>query len=154
MGRKLKTRLPILETKLKPLNIDHDKYRKWDTNYRNKQAVYYNKRHRVNNEKPLSIGQHVFIPDKSKEGVVKTQVAPRSYIVETQNGCLRRNHAMMRPLSEGRENEEITAVPETCDNQCSPEVDSDETLIVQPTNDRTPQSRYGRKYKTVKRLDL
>ena len=47
----------------------------------------------------LDIGQHVHIPDMKTNGEVQGACAPRSYVVQTPNGAVRRNRSHLRDMT-------------------------------------------------------
>uniref|UniRef100_A0A671M6W2 Reverse transcriptase/retrotransposon-derived protein RNase H-like domain-containing protein n=1 Tax=Sinocyclocheilus anshuiensis TaxID=1608454 RepID=A0A671M6W2_9TELE len=66
---------------------------------REKQTASYNTRHRARQLSHLSSGQRVWITDTKTEGtVVASHSAPRSYLVESPQGILRRNRRHLVPM--------------------------------------------------------
>ncbi|KAK7930380.1 hypothetical protein WMY93_006775 [Mugilogobius chulae] len=98
MGRNLRTSLPQTAAKLDPKWPDLQTFRKKDEEGRREQAKHYNRRHRARPLPQLSIGQKVWITTEGTTGaVVRPANAPRSYVVETERGFLRRNRSHLRP---------------------------------------------------------
>ena len=99
MGRSLKTRVPVHPSELLPKLPDYTLVRKREREYREKLASNYDQRHRVVEADQLSPGDRVWIPDQQVEGtVVQNHAAPRSVIIQTPTGNIRRNRRMTRRL--------------------------------------------------------
>lgn len=130
MGRRLKTRVPCDPVTLLPQTPDANVLKKTEREYREKMASDYDKRHRVVKPESLSPGDAVWIPDKQKRGIViADHDAPRSVIIQTQDGgILRRNRQMTRKLHQPM------TVPST------PVLSSTRqpTLVIVPTTPTTP----------------
>ena len=63
--------------------------------------AYYDSRHRSQPVPPLNVGQKVFVKDSDKAAtVVKHHDTPRSYIVATDKGELRRTSQHLKPVPE------------------------------------------------------
>uniref|UniRef100_A0A3Q2ZKC0 Gypsy retrotransposon integrase-like protein 1 n=2 Tax=Kryptolebias marmoratus TaxID=37003 RepID=A0A3Q2ZKC0_KRYMA len=92
MGRRIRTTVPVTQSQLMPKNIDTEKLRTAENKYRQKQRQNYNRRHRAHNMSPLHPGEEVWVTDLQTRGtVVSGAGSPRSYIIETPRGMLRRN---------------------------------------------------------------
>ena len=103
MGRKLRTRVPCHPDKLKPETPNYDHVRRKEKEYRAKMKFDYDRRHRVVEGEELSSGDRVWIPDLKAEGTVITQhESPRSVVIQTSNGQVRRNRRMTRRVLDGR----------------------------------------------------
>ena len=62
----------------------------------------YDHRHKVVEGKELSPGDRVWIPDLKAEGtIIKQHESPRSLVIQTRNGQVRRNRRMTRRVFEG-----------------------------------------------------
>lgn len=103
MSRSLRTKLPTVETYLKPRMCDYNALHEYNDNRIAKMTDYFNKN--VKNLKPLSTGSQVMFkrhPDSPwVPGIVeKVCSEPRSYIVKGPNGMYRRNrqHILERPM--------------------------------------------------------
>ena len=70
----------------------------------------FDKHHRVRPLSNLDIGKQVYIPDMMIEGEVQGACAPRSLLIETPKGVMRRNCRDVRELSE--ESEKPKFIPE------------------------------------------
>ncbi|KAK7889208.1 hypothetical protein WMY93_024768 [Mugilogobius chulae] len=102
MGRKIRTTVPVIPSQLDPHGADLGKVKSREQSYRQRQKQNYNKRHRAHDMPSLQQGEHVWIKDMQQRGtVVSTAGTPRSYIVETPNGNLRRNryHLSRTPVA-------------------------------------------------------
>ncbi|ESO90204.1 hypothetical protein LOTGIDRAFT_164519 [Lottia gigantea] len=107
-GRKLRTQVPVSPRELIP-NWSHlSLVREREEIYRAKTKCNFDKRHKVNRLKDLEPEQNVFIRDSKSHGtIVKKHRSPRSYIVNTSKGCLRRNRSNLVPCESPR-NQDLT----------------------------------------------
>ena len=97
MGRRLKTRVPCDPEDLKPKWPDQTILRRKEKAYREKMKSYYDNRHRVRDQSPLSPGDRVWIPDLQSSGIIsRRSTLPRSLIVDTPRSTVRRNQRMLR----------------------------------------------------------
>ena len=102
MGQKLRTRVPCHPDELKPETPDYDHIRRKEKEYRAKMKFDYDHRHKVVEGKELSPGDRVWIPDLKAEGtVIKQHESPRSVVIQTRNGQVRRNWRTTRRVFEG-----------------------------------------------------
>ncbi len=151
MGRRIRTRLPVLHSQLQQKNIDPDEVFAWDTTYRDKQARNYNTRHRTSTVPPaIPPGTRVYIPDKKIEGtIIKSpqELPPQTNIVQTTDGTkLRRNSTKLRPLPP-------TSPPSAMTSTEAEDPGTPKTLTA--TNHESQQtSRYGRPLKPPQRIQL
>jgi hypothetical protein len=102
MGRKLKTKLPMLPSTLIPKTQNHSMIQEKETNLKQQQRDNYNQRHMAREAPPLKAGDTVFIKDMAKPGqVVAKHHNPRSYIIRTEHGNIRRNasHLVATPTA-------------------------------------------------------
>ena len=79
---------------------------KLDEEYKRLQKEYYDKHHRVRTLPSLPEDQSVWIETRGLQTPGRISHAadtPRSYVVETASGDLRRNHAHLRTRSEAEE---------------------------------------------------
>jgi len=93
MGRRLRTKLPTTPIQLKPRTVDeHDLRGKEDTRRKN-QKRNVDRRHGVTQkEQDLKEGEVVWVKDQRTWGTVAAKAtAPRSFIVKTPRGEIRRN---------------------------------------------------------------
>ncbi len=109
-GRKIRTTMPIAPSALIPKVAKQKNLRRKEEKSRNNQKENYDKRHGVVQQQDLKIGDTVWITDMRTWGrVVEKAPTPRSYIVETPSGSVRRNRFH---LSKG--NDVIIPEPEEC----------------------------------------
>ena len=54
--------------------------------------------HKAKSSRPLQKGEEVWLPDTSASGTVQAEVAPRSYLVVTENRDLRWNRKHLVPM--------------------------------------------------------
>ena len=102
MSRQLKTQLPALPKTLQPkLRInDLVKLKQKEEVSRTNQQRDHDQRHKVKELSKLKTGETVWIRDQDRMGKVLTPsplLLPRSYIVQTEKGTLRRNRAALVP---------------------------------------------------------
>ena len=98
MGRRLRTQLPIHPNNLYP-NVQPKERQTVETkerSYRLNQQLSFNKRHRAVKLPTLHPGDHVWVRDQDRHGLIlgKTE-QPRSYLVDTNKGTLRRNRSAL-----------------------------------------------------------
>ena len=99
MGRKLRTTVPVVPSSLDPQWSHFQDARKAQCENKQRQKKEFDKRHRVVDLRPLKPGEHVWVKDVNRRGTVKTHmtVPPRSYVVKTQHGDVRRNRRHLNP---------------------------------------------------------
>ena len=100
-GRKLRTTLPSLPKTLKPRTVKPSTVQTLSNAAKVKQKRYYDQRHGVRHLPELSPGAPVLIKCDGEKGWklpgrVVESCAPRSYIVESRHGSLRRNRRHLR----------------------------------------------------------
>ena len=109
MGRNLCTSLPQPSSKLDPNWPDLQAFRRKDEEGRRKQAAHYNFHHRSRTLPELTSGQKVWITTEEAPGTaVRTANTPRSYLVETDRGILRRNRIHLRATGNPPEQPTVT----------------------------------------------
>ena len=102
MGRKLRTTLPIIHANLEPQKYDRDIIADRDAKAKAKNKRCFDNRHGAQNLRELLPGDYVLQKldhesQWSKPARVVSQVAPRSYLVETSQGNqYRRNRKHLR----------------------------------------------------------
>ena len=103
IGRKLRTKsVPCHPDKLKPETPNYDNVRGKEKEYRATMKFDYDRRHRVVGGEELSPGDCVWIPDLKAVGTIITQHEfPRSVVIQTSNGQVRRNRGTTRRVLEG-----------------------------------------------------
>jgi len=155
MGRKLRTTVPILPNNLVP-NWDFlDNFRKTENELKLKQKVCHDKRHRVFDLPTLSPHDYVYVNDdynnRRKGIIVKSNNAPRSYVVKTDTNVITRNRKHLTAIPSPQSD----IVPDRNSNVASSSNDRSETLGAsnQSTcNSDTYVTRSGRTVKPPDRL--
>ena len=99
MGRKLCSTIPMLPEMYKPNLPPHSEIFQKEQLYRSKQQQNFNKRHRARQLNPLQTGDQVWIPEFQQQATVVREVAPRSYVVQTPRGRMRRNRQQLTLLN-------------------------------------------------------
>uniref|UniRef100_A0A8C1MGR5 Gypsy retrotransposon integrase-like protein 1 n=1 Tax=Cyprinus carpio TaxID=7962 RepID=A0A8C1MGR5_CYPCA len=121
LGRQLRTPVPVLEKKLMPEWPDFSKVRETDNMAKANNKLYYDKRHGCRPLPELKPGDPVTVKTDNEKGWNKTatvvckHTTPRSYIIRTENGDLRRNRKHLRflnPSSCHRDSDEEKSVDE------------------------------------------
>ena len=98
MGRRLRTRLPIIPSTLLPGVTGRDLHnaKAREAVQRAKQQQQFNSRHRAKDLTPLQPGDNVWVRDQDRYGtVVERAPQPRSYLVQTPKGVIRRNRSAL-----------------------------------------------------------
>ncbi|KAL0166592.1 hypothetical protein M9458_038436, partial [Cirrhinus mrigala] len=118
MGRKLRTRVPVILSQLNPESTDLEKLKKIELTYRQKQKQNFDRRHKAHDMAYLRPGEHVWVKDTSERGtVVSTAGSPRSYLIETPRGTLRRNRFHLSPTPKAPVTSDL---PDSTEIQVSP----------------------------------
>ena len=103
MGRPLRTDVPQLPATLTPEWSYLPEFREKDKVEKLKQKSNYDRGHRVRDLPELSEDESVWVrtQNRTEPGQVITSAAPRSYVVQTESGDIRRNraHLTSRPQS-------------------------------------------------------
>ena len=99
MGRKLCSTIPMLPEMYKPSLPPHSEILQKEQLYRSKQQKNFNNRHRARQLKALQTGDQVWIPEFQQQATVLREVAPRSYLVQTPRGRMRRNRQHLTLLN-------------------------------------------------------
>ncbi len=146
MGRQLRTTLPQLSKKLYPCWPGMREFQCYETKGRSKQQQYYNRRHRA---RPLSVlqpGQNVWLPLEKMQGSVVSQTsAPRSYLIGTEDGVIRRNRAHLRPIPQS---EQVPPSDTEFESNRQP------MPVAEQTDEHSYVTRSGRVSHPPKRMDL
>ncbi|CAB4020619.1 Hypothetical predicted protein [Paramuricea clavata] len=104
MGRRLKTQLPVLPAILKPkdLTSELESVVSKEKSYRRAQEMNFNRRHRARELPTFESGDAVWVKDQSKPGeILSSAQYPRSYLVKTDKGILRRNRSALVSFTKG-----------------------------------------------------
>ena len=94
MGRRLRTRLQVIPSTLMPGVTGRDLHnaKARGAVQRAKQQQQFNSRHRAKDPTPLQPGDNVWVRDQDRYGtMVEPAPQPRSYLVQTPKGLIRRN---------------------------------------------------------------
>ena len=100
MGRKLRTTLPQTEKQMEPNLPNTEKLREKERKMRDRMKRNFDKRHGARNLKPLTPGDTVWLPENDTGGTVVRESNTRSYVVQTDNGTLRRNRRHLISIPE------------------------------------------------------
>lgn len=116
MGRNLRTSLPQSPTKLDPKWPDLQAFCMKEGKERLRQATNYNLRHHSRPLPQLTVGQKVWITTERTTGaVIRSANTPRSYVVETDRGLLRRNRSHLLPIGTVTRVGRVTKPPDKLD---------------------------------------
>ncbi len=102
MNRRLRTNVPVTREMREP-NIPTASLRTKERTLRAKQTYTFDKHYGVRDVPPLDSGTLVWMPDRECEGMVREEVATRSYTVDTQEGtyCRNRRNLIETPRDRG-----------------------------------------------------
>ena len=164
MGRTLKTKLPPLK-KTQTSNSHLPLLFQKEQRYRDNQQDNFNRRHAVQQAPELKPGDSVYIKDLHRSGsIISRHPNPRSYIVDTEQGTIRRNRAhLVATPSSPVQSAPVTNVPETppAAPRSALPAESETNTSVQPEMRPTPHppaqhqvTRSGRTVIPPKRLDI
>ena len=144
----MRTLLPILPKNLQPRSLqrEREEVAKKEERYRFNQQQTFNRRHRAHELGPLQSGDSVWIKDQDWQGKIQGRTQhPRSYLVKTEVGTLRRNRTALVPTDPPASSSEGLTPPPASDPETSP---------VEPTGKAPLQRRSGRTVRAPVRLDL
>ncbi|UYV66478.1 K02A2.6-like [Cordylochernes scorpioides] len=153
MGRKLRTTLPIAPENLNPRLVDSQTLKRKEGRRRKDMKSRYDRRCGATDMEELSEGDTVWITDMRTWGIVKQKAStPRSYMVDTPVGTLRRNRFHLRKGV----TVQYPADPSTPTFSEEDLVENEKTPVVDyPSNDSEDgqiRTRCGRIVKPVDRL--
>jgi hypothetical protein len=111
MSRKLQTLLPIAPKQLKPNIPNFRSLRENEKESKLKQKRNYDRRHRARLLTIVKTNDKVWITDQKMSGTVKTESnEPRSYIIQTDSGEIRRNRRHLAKIPESvKDTDKITS---------------------------------------------
>lgn len=95
MGRLLQTTLPIMPDKLTQHTVPREEILRPEERTRDLTKANYDRRHAAQHLPELKSGSSVYIRDLNREGVITREVSPRSYLVNTPQGTIRRNRSAL-----------------------------------------------------------
>ena len=165
MGRQLKTQLPVLPATLKPkdLTFELERVVSKEKSYRRAQETNFNRRHRARELPTFDSVDAVWVKDQSKQGeILSSTQYPRSYLVKTDKGILRRNRSALVSITEGSQETEPTRPEQTVDPPTTQQPVSPRTPPIVPPAAPTSgaqstqytTTRSGRVVRPPQRLDL
>lgn len=143
MGRRIQTDVPQSEETLIPSWPFMEEFRKRDQEYKKKQKQYYDKRNRVRTLPALPDESPVWVSTQQKQvpgTVLEPADTPRSYILDTPTGQVRRNRCdiRMRPTSSEHKNEGKTTDHEV---EMDHEMEADSDQGTDPAADERMMTR-------------
>ena len=110
MSRQIRTTLPILPSTLTPKVPDPTVVRAKEVEYKKKMKAAHDQRHRAQALPPLQPGDTVYVKD-TPGTIHQSTSTPRSYIVATEKGTIRRNRRNIQRAQPAAETPQ--AAPET-----------------------------------------
>ena len=116
MGRRLRTSVPQTDKMLVPQWSYLKSFREVDRHFKGKQKENFDARHRVKDLPPIPNETDVWVTSESEPvsgKVVAPADRPRSYVVDTPSGQIKRNHSQLIVVpSENSESYKTTQQPE------------------------------------------
>ena len=100
MGRRLRTTLPVIPSKLAPKWPELDKLREKEDQIKAKQTNGYNKRHTARELSPLATGDRVYIPDRKENAVVRRN---RCHLTPNPKGTISQQNLSLAPAVKSKE---------------------------------------------------
>ena len=121
MGRKLRTLLPLIDKQLIPQWNYLPEFKSANQQFKDKQKRDYDRRHRTTEMSPIPEDSEVWVTsgqEAIRGRVVTPAPAPRSYLIDTPSGIIRRNQQHLRivpnvPELSGTENHQQPTDPQT-----------------------------------------
>ena len=107
MGRQLRANMPLDKDKLSPEWKYLEQFRRQNEEFKERQKRDFDRRHRVQPLPLLPDNSEVWVTtgDQPVLGrVVSSAAAPRSYIVDTPSGHIRRNRSHLNPIPQPEDN--------------------------------------------------
>ncbi|XP_046391596.1 uncharacterized protein K02A2.6-like [Ischnura elegans] len=128
MGRKLRTNVPMGPMRLAPKWPDLEALRHKNHFITERAKRNYNRRHRARELPSLTAGDRVWVKDRREYGTIIAEAGhPRSYLLETGHGVVRRNRAALTParapaeLEGGPDPEFAGSFPDPREKEVQPE---------------------------------
>ncbi|SCV65341.1 Integrase core domain protein [Anaplasma phagocytophilum] len=130
-GRRLQTRVPKLDEALIPTWPSQEDFQRKDKAARGRQQRDFNRRHRVQRLRSLSVGEDVWVDDISCAAkVLSPAKRPRSYVVETPSGVIQRNRRHLVPFdASDSQQQNAGPVQETSGNSGVVAQNSEESML-------------------------
>ena len=166
MGRRLRTRLPVIPSTLLPGVTGRDLHnaKAREAVQRANQQQQFNSRHRGKELIPLQPGDNVCVRDQDRYGtVVERAPQPRSYLVQTPKGMIRRNRSALvttetrQQIQRDDPSPTSTTPNEAEDPPTTPSQSTTPPSSPRPATAQSPgvtRSRSGRVVNPPSRLDL
>ena len=155
MCRKLRTTIPITRDLRQPKVPDYDNVVKRDEREKERQRQNYNARHRASELPSLLPEDNVYVRDRDSSGTVVTETAPRSYVVRTPEGTVRRNRRQMAQIpsddSETEVSADLTSPSDLSDNT---QVETETVRNESPPKTYMTRSKSGRTPTPPERFDI
>lgn len=147
MGRQIRSTIPQLPMSLLPRWTNIRGFRKSEKWAKENQRRNYNLRHRARSVPPLQPGQNVWLPRKKKQGIVIQQATtPRSYIIHTDEGQVRRNRTHIRTVHLPQNQ---TTPPDTPDATSEPGNPDTRTHVTRDSNNHKHSNAANTPYVTT-----
>ncbi|XP_054281283.1 uncharacterized protein LOC128998952 [Macrosteles quadrilineatus] len=155
-GRRIRTYVPIMSDQLRPYLVDPEKLREKEEARIDRQKIYFDKRHRATELPTLPDGAQVHIKDRNQEAtILNKHHAPRSYIIQTQDGCLRRNRRSLQRFSITMPSEHSQPALQTSPSEHLRRSEPfDHPAMASQANPLANLRRSTRQFKPTRRLDL
>ena len=122
MCRKLRAKIPTLPTTLSPSTPSFPELERKESIPKQKQRTTYDNRHAAKEASPLQKGNTVYIKDMKKSGtVIDNHHSPRSFIIQTDGGVIRRNRTHLVATNENNSPADTTKTTSNSGcRSCSP----------------------------------
>ena len=107
MGRRIRSTVPEISKNFLPEWTYLKRFREQERQYKEQQVKYHDKRHRARPLADIPDNQPVWVNTDSQQQpgrIVTTAEAPRSYLVDTSSGRVRRNRQQLVPIPENNSN--------------------------------------------------
>ena len=114
MGRKLRTDVPVLTSRLVPNWTYLEDFRQSDEKFKRNQGLNYNHQHRVRALNDLPDGTEVWVrsgDSQTKGHIITPAYTPRSYLVSTGESTIRRNRQHVIPVPHPEDHLETNTEP-------------------------------------------
>ncbi|KAK7088686.1 hypothetical protein V1264_022578 [Littorina saxatilis] len=153
IGRQLKTKVPVLPSRLQPVQHNDKDIRLADSHTKQDYKKYYDERHGVRSLPQLQPHDTVLMKTDNEKGKWKdfgqvlspADASGRSYFIQSPRGVLRRNRKNMQKVAQT-----IYTIPPDPETDLPEETETQEQETLTGTENPTPQppvqnvSRYGR----------
>ena len=130
MGQKIQSTLPVINSLLMPNALPFESLMQKEEKRRRKMKQNFYQHHKANSSRPLQKGEEVWLLDTSASGTIQAEVAPRSYLVHTDNGDLRQNRKHLVPMDLTRTKVESPEIELPQVQQDLPEILPEEAEVI------------------------